>query len=295
MIKLVAAWIVLAATVPTTATGPSSAPGLNFAYTPPDAPLRLERLRVCADPNNLPFSNRAKEGFENRLAGLVANELGLPLDFIWMPQRRGFIRNGLQADACDLVMGVPTGMDRLTATRPYYRSTYVFLSRANDNPDVASLDDPVLRNIDVGVHAVGDDYTNTPGAHALAKRGIIDNIVGISIYGDYSEPNPPARLVEAVAHGDVDVAIIWGPFAGYFAPRQETPLVFEPVTPSFDPPAQAFVYSVSMGVKRGNYALRKRLSEIIETRRDDIHQMLASYGVPLVDTSTSERAEGEQE
>lgn len=259
-----------------------AAPGLTFEYVEPDAPIEIDALRVCADPNNMPYSNRAEEGFENRIATLIAQELEVPVEYTWWAQRRGFVRNTLAAGKCDVVMGIPTGSDRVTATRPYYRSTYVFLSRKADKLDITSLDDPRLAELKVGVHVVGDDYSNTPGAHALARRGIIDNVVGISIYGDYSQPNPPARLVEAVANGLVDVAIVWGPFAGYFAPKQKEQLVFRAVSPAFDPPAAAFVYSMSIGVKRGDYALRKRISEIIDRRRDDIDRILDEYGVPRV-------------
>lgn len=259
------------------------APGLPFRYTPPDAPLELEALRVCADPNNLPYSNRAEEGFENRIAELVAEELGVPLEYTWWPQRRGFLRNTLRKGKCDVVMGVPTGYDMVSATRPYYRSTYVFLSRTRDGLDIRSLDDPRLRELKIGVHVIGDDYTNTPGAHSLAKRGIINNVVGYSIYGDYSKPNPPARLIEAVAAGEVDLAIVWGPFAGYFGKHQDVELTTTPVKPVFDPPAQAYAYSISMGVRRGSYNLRKRLSEIIDQRREDITAILDRHAIPHLD------------
>ena len=259
-------------------------PGLprpGFTIVPPDEPLAIDRLRVCADPNALPFSNDRREGFENRIAALLADRLGVPLEYTWRAQRRGFVRNTLRAGACDLVMGMPTGYELVASTRPYYRSTYVFLTRAAD-PPIASLDDPALRRLRVGVHLVGDDGANTPGAHALGRRGIIDNVVGFSIYGDYAEPNPPSRLVEAVADGTVDVAIVWGPYAGFFAGRQSTELRIEPVSPAFDPPNQAFVFSISMGVRRGNYPLRRRINELIRDSRAEIRAILDDYHVPLV-------------
>lgn len=254
---------------------------------PEETPLELERLRVCADPNNLPFSNEAEEGFENRIAEIVAEELGVPLEYHWRPQRRGFIREGLNADKCDLVMGTITGFDMASTTKPYYRSSYVFLQRAGDERVVDDLDDPDLREMTVGVHLIGDDYANTPGAHALGKRGITDNVVGFSIYGDYSEPNPPADLVKAVGDETIDLAIVWGPFAGYFGDRLETPTEIRFVKPAFDPPDQPFVYSISMAVKYGNYPLRKPLNEIINKRQTDIDRILAEYGVPRVDTPTT--------
>ncbi|HVG45621.1 MAG TPA: quinoprotein dehydrogenase-associated putative ABC transporter substrate-binding protein, partial [Longimicrobium sp.] len=198
-------------------------------------------LRVCADPNNLPFSNARGEGFENRIAELVARDLDARVRYTWWAQRRGFFRNTLRAHACDLVPGVPTSFELVLATRPYYRSTYVFVHRADAPFRVRSFDDPVLRRLRVGVQLVGDDYANTPPAHALARRGIIDNVRGYTVYGDYRQDNPPARIIEAVAHGEIDVAVAWGPLAGYFATRQGVPLEIVPVSPQIDLPFLPFV------------------------------------------------------
>ncbi|HMH55230.1 MAG TPA: transporter substrate-binding domain-containing protein, partial [Gemmatimonadales bacterium] len=150
------------------------------------APKPARELRVCADPNNLPFSNQRREGFENRLADLIAGELGDTVRYTWQPQRRGFLRNTLNANACDVVMGMPLGSDRVLTTRPYYRSSYVFVSRKDRHLRVRSLDDPVLRKLRIGVQLVGDDYANTPPVHALSRRGIVKNLVGYSVLGDYS-------------------------------------------------------------------------------------------------------------
>jgi len=243
-------------------------------------PAAPDPLRVCADPNNLPFSNRRLEGFENRLAELLAAELDTTLEYTWWPQRRGFLRNTLYAGKCDVVMGVPSGYELILATRPYYRSTYVFLSRAADGPAVESFDDPVLRRVRIGVHLIGDDGANPPPAHALAKRGIVDNVAGYTVYGDYARDNPPARLVEAVAAGQVDVAVLWGPFAGYFAPRQDVELEIQPVSPMIDLPGLPFFFDISMGVRRGDTELKARLDDVIHRRRDDIRGILDAYGVP---------------
>lgn len=250
---------------------------------PPEADVALKALRVCADPNNMPYSNRAGEGFENVLAEMVADHLNRRLTYVWWAQRRGFIGNTIGAGRCDLVMGVPTGFGMLSTSRPYYRSTYVFLTRTEDGAAPRSLDDRLLKTRRIGVHLIGDDYANTPGAHALGKREIRDNVVGFPIYGDYGKANPPARLVEAVADGTVDIAIVWGPFAGYFAPRQQTGLRMQPVRPAFDPPDQAFVFSISMGVRRGNFALRTDINDFIRTRSGDINRVLAEYDVPRLD------------
>ncbi len=151
---------------------------------------------------------------------MVARDLHASLRYTWWPQHRGFLRNTLKAGTCDVVMGLPSSVELAATTRPYYRSTYVFVYRKDRGIAVRSFDDPVLRKLKIGVQMVGDDGYNSPPAHALANRGIIDNIAGYSVYGDYSQPNPPARIVEAVARGDVDLAVVWGPLAGYFAPRQ---------------------------------------------------------------------------
>lgn len=238
-------------------------------------------LRVCADPNNLPFSNRRREGFENRIAELVARELHASLRYAWWPQRRGFVRNTLGADRCDLVMGMPASDAQVLTTRPYYTSTYVFLARRSAGPRICSLDDPRLRRLRIGLHFIGDDYHNTPPAAALARRGIVRNLVGYSIYGDYSRPNPPARLVDAVALGEVDVAIVWGPFAGYFGPRARVPLVSTPVTPPTDGPAAPFVFAIAAAVRRGDTALRAEVDRALVAKRGEVREILARYGVPL--------------
>ncbi|MGE5926824.1 MAG: substrate-binding domain-containing protein [Gemmatimonadota bacterium] len=240
-------------------------------------------LRVCADPNNLPFSNERREGFENRLAELVARDLGARLEYVWWAQRRGFIRNTLAAGECDVVFGVPSRFERVLATAPYLRSSYVFVSRDTISPPITSLDDPRLRTLRIGVHLIGDDYTNTPPAHALARRGIVRNVAGYTIYGDYREPNPPARIIEAVGRGEIDVAIVWGPFAGYFAPRQGTKLRVTPVTPASDGPAIPFQFDISLGVRRGNDSLRSELDAVLVRRKREIRAVLAEYGIPSVE------------
>jgi mxaJ protein len=248
-------------------------------------PLPQRQLRVCADPNNLPFSNEQLEGFENKLAELIAQELNATLTYTWWAQRRGFIRHTLQAATCDLLMGVPRRLDAVLTTSPYYRSTYVFVYRKVGGPPVLSLDDPILRTVKIGVQLIGNDGANSPPAHALARRHIIENVVGYSLYGDYAQPNPTARIIEAVATGAVDVAVVWGPLAGYFARSQPVPLAVVPVTPSRDAPALPFVFEISLGVRRGAEALRAELDAILQRRRPDINRILDAYGVPRVETA----------
>ena len=202
--------------------------------------------------------------------------------YTWWAQRRGFVRNTLNAQECDVVMGVPAAFELTAVTRPYYRSSYVFVSRHDRNLHVRSLDDPVLRRLTIGVQLVGDDYANTPPAHALARRGIVQNVRGYNVQGDYRRQAPPARIVDAVANGDVDIALAWGPLAGYFASRARVPLDVVPVSPEFDSPALPFVFDIAMGVRRTDRPLRDTLDAILVRRHASIDSLLRAYGVPLV-------------
>ncbi|HEX3126868.1 MAG TPA: substrate-binding domain-containing protein [Thermoanaerobaculia bacterium] len=239
-------------------------------------------LRVCADPNSLPFSNRRLEGFENRIATLIARDLDATVAYTWWPQRRGFVRNTLNTGDCDVVMGVPASYELVLTTRPYYRSTYVFVSRRDRHLGVRSFDDPVLRRVSIGVQLVGDDYANSPPSQALAARGVIGNVHGYSVYGDYSQESPPKAIVDAVGRGEVDVAVVWGPLAGYFARRQPVPLDLVPVSPQIDLPFLPFVFDISMGVRRQDKALKEELDGILERRKPEIDAILDAYGVPRV-------------
>lgn len=240
-------------------------------------------LRVCADPNNLPFSNLRGEGFENKIAEVLARDLGARVQYTWWAQRRGFIRNTLKSGVCDLVPGVPSGFEMALTTAPYYRSSYVFLSRKDRHIDITSLDDPKLHNLIIGVQIIGDDFNNSPPAHALTSRKMVSNIRGFTVYGDYARPNPPAQIIDAVVKGEVDVAIVWGPLAGYFAKKVSAPMVIVPVTPQIDQPFMPFVFDIAMGVRRDDQQFRDQLEQIILKHKKEIDQILADYGVPRVD------------
>lgn len=254
------------------------------AEVPPAPPLR-----ICADPNNLPFSNERRDGLENRIVEMVAHDLGREPVYVWHAQRRGFVRETLDAGRCDVIAGVPTSFERALVTRPYYRSTYVFVSRRDGGPRIRSFDDEALRRLTIGVHLIGDDGANTPPVHALTTRGIVGNLRGYMIYGDYAEPDPPARLIEAVARGDVDIGIAWGPLAGYFAPRQAVPLELAAVSPQIDLPFLPFVFDIAMGVRRGDSTLRAGIDQVLERRRADIDRVLDEFGVPRVAGQSARR------
>lgn len=246
----------------------------------PEPPSKPIELVVCADPNNMPFSNQAEQGFENRIAALVAKDLGRPIRYVWWAQRRGYVRNTLNEAKCDLWPGVASGVEMVATTRPYYRSTYVFVSRADKPFAGLTLDDPRLKSLSIGIQMVGNDGMNTPPAHAIASRGMTGNVHGFMLYGDYSQPNPPSAIVRAVASGGVDVAIVWGPLAGYFASRSATPLRLEPVTPWLDGAQWPMIYDISMGVRRDEPQLRRQVDEILESEAGAIKAALRDYGVP---------------
>jgi mxaJ protein len=237
-------------------------------------------LRVCADPNNLPFSNDRLEGFENALAALLGRELALPVRYTWWAQRRGFVRNTLGAGRCDVIMGVPAALELVRTTRPYYRSSYVFASRAERHLTVRSLDDPALARLQIGIPLVGDDGANPPPAHALGRRGIVDNVVGFPVYGDYRDDSPALGVMEALLAGQIDLAIVWGPLAGYVARRQRVPLRIA-ATPARDGDLP-FTFNIAMGVRKDDAALASRLDEVLLRRRGQIVRILEDYGVPRV-------------
>ncbi len=240
------------------------------------------KLRVCADPNNLPFSNQRLEGFENKIAELLARELNAEVEYAWAPQRRGFIRNTLKAGRCDAVVGAPANFELAQTSAPYYRSTYVFVYRKDSGLKIASFDDPPLRKLKIGVQMIGDDGANTPPAHAFARRGITQNVRGYTVYGDYAQDSPPARIIDAVVNCEIDVAVVWGPLAGYFAKRQNVPLELVPVSPQIDAPYLPFVYDISLGVRHGENAFKKELEVALEHRRAEVEQILDDYGVPRI-------------
>jgi mxaJ protein len=236
-------------------------------------------LRVCSDPNNLPFSNQQQQGFENRIADLLARDLGTTVDYTWWAQRRGFLRNTLLAGRCDVVIGLPRDVEIAQTTQPYYRSTYVFVMRKARRLHIRSFDDEALRQLRVGIQVIGDDGANSPPAHALSRRGIVNNLVGYSVYGDYTTNSPPSRIVAAVANGEVDIAAVWGPLAGYFATHQREPLDIVPVSPQIDAGLPQ-VFDLSMAVRRHDTARLAVLDQFLQRRRADINRILDRYHVP---------------
>jgi mxaJ protein len=282
------ALILLTVAASTTIGCGAPSPGASRAGTDAAAPagdadrVAGDPLRVCADPNNLPFTNRREEGFENRIAELLADDLGARVEYVWWAQRRGFLRNTLNAGTCDVVMGLPTSVEMALTTTPYYRSTYVFVSRRDRHLRIRSFDDARLKRLRIGVPMVGDDGASAPPGHALTRRGMVKNLVQYSVFGDYRQNSPPSALIAAVARGDVDVAAAWGPLAGYFAARQQEPLEITPVESQMDGPFVPVAFDISMAVRRGDTARKAMLEAFIDRRRGDIDAILAEFGVPRI-------------
>lgn len=237
----------------------------------------LKALRVCADPDNLPFSNRQEQGFENRIAALVAAELGIPLAYTWWPQRRGFLRGTLNARLCDVVIGIPAGHPMVLTTGAYYSSPYVVISRIQENLQISSLDDPLLKGLRIGI------YQNSPVDFLLGRQGMVANVIGYSTFYD-GRINYPEKIIEDVASGHIDVAMVWGPAAGHFVGQQPDTLALAPVAiPRLEGngEGEAEWFAMAMGVRKTDASLHAVLEAVLRTKGDEIRHVLQQYGVPL--------------
>ena len=241
-----------------------------------DAP----ELRVCAEPDNLPFSHRDGSGFENAIAELVARDLGRVVRYTWLPNRRGFVRKTLGSGDCDLIVGVPQDFERVRTTRAYYRSSYVFVFRAADGPRIASFSDPAIVRARIGIPLVADDMAATPPGHALAAVGAIDNVRGYPVDGEGTQG---ARIVHAVATGELDAGVLWGPQAAFYARREPVALELVRASAPSELASIPFDYAIAMGVSRNDVELQRRLDDVIAQRQHDIDAILARFGVPRVD------------
>lgn len=218
-------------------------------------------LRVCADPDNLPFSNTRSEGFENRMAELIALNLHATLEYSWWAQRKNFVRDSLNAGKCDLIIGLPAGFPGVMETAPWYRSTYALVYRTGSGRALTSLDDPALEKLRIGVQIVGDAYS--PPAQALARRGIVNNVRGYSLF------DAPWEIIHAVDRGEIDVAIVWGPFAGYFAG-----------TLAVSPIGAPFNYDIAIAFRPDEAALRDEVQNVLDRERKRISKILDDFKVP---------------
>ena len=234
-------------------------------------------LRICSDPGNMPFSNQDLEGFENKIADLIAADMGLRAVHYWWPAQRGLVRSFLNTRRCDVLIGVPTGYDRVTFTKPYYRTAYVIAYDKTRDFSITSLDDEILKTLKIGVHV------NTPPHGALARRGIMgEQVKGYPLYFDsqYGDDNYPGRVIEDLLAKQIDVAIIWGPIAGYFVKKRAAPLAMAPLEGSEG--RIPFTFKISMGVRKREDDLKAKLEAAIQHKQSEIQQILQDYGVPLL-------------
>lgn len=240
-------------------------------------PLQPGVLRVCADPDNMPFSNQKGEGFENKIAEFIASEWKTRLEYVWYPVRRGYFRI-LNGRYCDLIVQAPGGLDMAGTTEPYYRSGYVFVSRADGKlKDITSLADPRLKQARIGVTLLPSDE-QLPPTMALSHHGVVGNLRGFQ--GMYNEEDRPEDVIEAVADGEVDVAIVWGPLAGYFAKQSSVPLRIHPLGERDTLADVPFRYDIAMAVRRSDRELQDSLKRTLEQKAPQIQAILREYGVP---------------
>jgi len=241
---------------------------------------QARELRVCADPNNMPFSNRSENGFENRIAELLAKDLKAHLTYVWQRMGRGFVREYLNQSKCDLLIGIPANYGPVLTTSPYYRSTYVFVSRRDQRLNLVSFDSPALHEsgLKIGVQVLDEQYT--PPGEALARRGLQSAIVGFNTSGEGAD-----SIIRSVLKHQINAAVVWGPLAGYFAQKYRSSLQLAAVEPEVDPPGLPFTFAISMGVRKGNIALRDELEKFLIERRAEISGILNQYGVPQLPLS----------
>jgi quinoprotein dehydrogenase-associated probable ABC transporter substrate-binding protein len=233
-------------------------------------------LRVCADPANLPFSNDKKEGFENKIADIVGEELKVPVEYTWFPQVTGFLRNTLFAKRCDLVVGTGQGDPSLLNTNALYGSTYALLYKPNSGLDgVDSLLDPRLKDKRIGVVA------GTPPSNLIAKAGLMAKAKPYQLVVDRRYDSPAEDMVKDIRSGDIDAGVLWGPIGGYFANKGGDKLTVVPLIK--DAPGNRMEFRITMGVRQGDDLWKRQLNDIIRKRQGDIDKVLLEYGVPMID------------
>jgi quinoprotein dehydrogenase-associated probable ABC transporter substrate-binding protein len=281
MIRLSLAWVALA---------------LACGAQAQDKPPERKALRVCQDPNNLPFSNASGEGIENRIAEVFGKALGLPVTYYSFPQRLAFIRNTLRYKLpgddypCDIVMGVPVGFDQVSVTKPYYRSTYALvfargkgLDQVKTSADFLRLDPARLATLRIGI------YDRSPASEWLSRHGLVERGVPYQMMNADPQQYPGEIIEKDLAAGKLDVAIVWGPIASFFAQRVKTPALA--VVPMKSEPGVRFDYQMAMGVRYGEREWKQQVESLIDSKQAEIQAILKEYGVPVVDESFAASAQ----
>lgn len=240
-------------------------------------------LRVCADPRNLPFSDEAGEGFENKIATLFAHKLGKTLAYVYYPGATGFVRNTLNAHRCDIVMGMPQGDDFVQVTNPYYRTAYALVAKNGTSLDrVESLEDPRLQGKRIGIVA------GTPPATNLAVNGLLANVKSYPLVVDTRFEASASAMMDDIRKDIIDVAVLWGPIAGYLAKKSKVPMKVNALVKETSGPRM--VYRIGMGVRRSDQDWKRLLNKLIAENQGEITRILASYGVPLLDENDAQLA-----
>ena len=233
-------------------------------------------LRVCADPRNLPFSNEKGEGFENKLAELLAAKLQKKIDYMYFPQATGFVRMTLGAHRCDVIMGFPQGDDLVQGTNPYYRTAYALVSKQNSGlEDVTVLEDARLKGKHIGIVA------GTPPATNMAVNGLMTNAKPYPLMIDTRVDSSAEAMITDLNKGDIDAAILWGPMAGFYAKKSNPPLHVTPLVKEKTGPQ--LVYRIGMGVRRADQNWKRLLNRLIQENQPEINKILSDYGLPLLD------------
>ena len=245
------------------------------AQAPTGEVVDRSKLRVCADPGNLPYSNDKGEGFENKIAELIARELGVSLEYTWFPQTVGFVRMTLAAKRCDLIIGVATTNEMMQNTNPYYRSSYVIVHRPDLMLQSGSLGDPVFKDLRLGIQP------RTPVATLVARHGLLTQAKSYRLIVDTRLEKPARSMVEDVAKGEIDAALAWGPLAGYWVTQSAPDLVITPLDP--DPGHQRIDFRVSMGIRYNEPDWKLQLNDLLKQHEAEIQGILADYGVPQLD------------
>jgi len=238
-------------------------------------------IRVCADPDNMPLSNQKGEGYEQKIVELIAKEWNSKVEYAWWPVRRGYFSRALNGRYCDIAVEAPAGLDMAGVTKPYFRSGYVFVTRKDSRLDIKSLADPRLKKLKIGVNLLNSDAENTPPAMALSQYGVVGNLVGFTTF--YSDSARPEDIVQAVAKKDVDIAIVWGPLAGYFVKKSSVPLQIQPL-PERDSlsPDFPYQYNIGMAVRRRDKELKDSLQAALDRNGPAIQGILKEFGIPLL-------------
>ncbi len=244
-------------------------------------------LRVCADPDNLPASNQKHEGYEIKIAELVAETWGWNVEYAWWPVRRGFFSRALNGGYCDVAITAPSGLDMAGVTRPYFRSGYYIIYRKDKGYDLRSIADTTFRRLRIGVHILNSDAENTPPAMALSKFGVVGNLVGFPT--NYSDLYRPEDIIKAVEDDSIDVAIVWGPAAGYWVKQSKVPLAMNQVEED-QVDGFPFAFSMGMGVRRRDRGLRDSLQAVLDAKHGDIEKILNEYGVPMLPIDSTKPA-----